>query len=63
MPEARTDPYIWVTWLTKLLAGENSCEWATRSRQGDDLVPSSLSSPATGYGASSFRIAPERRND
>ena len=21
-------PYIWVTWLTKLLAGENSCEWA-----------------------------------
>ena len=22
-------PYIWVTWLTKLLAGENSCEWAS----------------------------------
>ena len=21
-------PYIWVTWLTRLLAGENSCEWA-----------------------------------
>ena len=21
-------PYIWVTWLTKLLVGENSCEWA-----------------------------------
>ena len=20
--------YIWVTWLTKLLVGENSCEWA-----------------------------------
>jgi CRISPR/Cas system-associated exonuclease Cas4 (RecB family) len=24
----RDSPYIWVTWLTKLLAGENSCEWA-----------------------------------
>ena len=22
-------PYIWVTWLTKLLAGEASCEWAS----------------------------------
>ena len=21
-------PYIWVTWLTRLLAGENACEWA-----------------------------------
>ena len=24
----RETPYIWVTWLTKLLVGENSCEWA-----------------------------------
>lgn len=23
----RNGPYIWVTWLTKLLVGENSCEW------------------------------------
>lgn len=22
-------PYIWVTWLPRLLAGENSCEWAS----------------------------------
>ena len=21
-------PYVWVTWLTKLLVGEHSCEWA-----------------------------------
>ena len=21
-------PYIWITWLTKLLVGENSCEWS-----------------------------------
>ena len=34
MPVERTNPYIWVTWLTKLLVGENSCEWAAwfRSR-------------------------------
>jgi len=24
----REDPYIWVTWLTKLLAGESQCEWS-----------------------------------
>ena len=29
MAQVRTSgPYIWVTWLTKLLVGENSCEWA-----------------------------------
>ena len=22
-------PYIWVTWLSKLLVGENSCEWSS----------------------------------
>ena len=28
MPRPRESPYIWATWLAKLLAGENSCEWA-----------------------------------
>ena len=28
MAVLRTDPYIWVTWLTKLLAGESMCEWS-----------------------------------
>ena len=28
MLQRRTDPYIWVTWLSKLLAGDASCEWA-----------------------------------
>ena len=28
MPQRREHPYIWTTWLTKLLTGENSCEWA-----------------------------------
>jgi hypothetical protein len=28
MTVRRSDPYIWVTWLTKLLAGESQCEWS-----------------------------------
>lgn len=28
MAQRREMPYLWVTWLTKLLVGENSCEWA-----------------------------------
>ena len=30
MAQLRRDgPYFWVTWFTKLLAGESSCEWAS----------------------------------
>ena len=28
MTETRSGPYIWVTWLSKLLVGDRSCEWA-----------------------------------
>ena len=28
MPQRREFPYIWATWLPRLLTGENSCEWA-----------------------------------
>ena len=28
LPRPRENPYIWVTWLAKLLAGESSCEWS-----------------------------------
>ena len=28
MPQRRDHPYIWATWLSRLLTGENSCEWA-----------------------------------
>ena len=28
MPQPREHPYIWATWLPRLLTGENSCEWA-----------------------------------
>ena len=28
MTKTRDFPYIWVTWISNLLTGENSCEWA-----------------------------------
>lgn len=28
MAEPRSGPYIWVTWLSRLLVGDFSCEWA-----------------------------------
>ena len=28
MPQRREHPYIWATWLPRLLTGENSCEWS-----------------------------------
>lgn len=28
MPTLRPSAYVWVTWLSKLLVGDNSCEWA-----------------------------------
>ena len=28
MVQLRDHPYIWATWLPRLLTGENSCEWA-----------------------------------
>ena len=29
MANLRNSPYIWATWLPRLLTGENSCEWAS----------------------------------
>ena len=28
MAQRRQHPYVWATWLPRLLTGENSCEWA-----------------------------------
>ena len=28
MAKERREPYLWPTWITKILAGEQSCEWA-----------------------------------
>ena len=41
MREERPSPSIWVTWITKLLAGESQCEWAAwfRSHYKHDKLP------------------------
>mgnify|MGYP001170398126 FL=1 len=38
----RQSPYIWFTWLTKLLAGEAQCEWASwfKAHHKYDKLPS-----------------------
>jgi len=40
----RPNPFIWVTWLSKLMAGEKQCEWASwfRSHYIWDKLPSGL---------------------
>ncbi len=41
----RDFPYIWATWLTKLLTGEGSCKWAAwfkAHHQGYEKQPSDL---------------------
>ena len=43
MPQRREHPYIWATWLPRLLTGESSCEWAIWFKahyQDWDRVPS-----------------------
>ena len=43
MPQRRDFPYIWATWLPRLLTGERSCEWAVwykARHQGWNCKPS-----------------------
>ena len=43
-PAERPNPFIWVSWLSKLMAGEKQCEWASwfRSHYIWEKVPSGL---------------------
>jgi hypothetical protein len=40
----RSNPFLWVSWLSKLMAGEKQCEWASwfRSHYVWDKLPSGL---------------------
>ena len=42
MKELRKSTFVWVTWLTKLMSGENQCMWASwfRTHYKWDKVPS-----------------------
>lgn len=46
MAVRRDSTYIWITWLTKLLVGENSCEWAAWFRANHE-GPSWKKTPST----------------
>ena len=37
-------PYVWVTWLPRLLSGENTCEWANwfKTQHGHRRFPLGL---------------------
>jgi hypothetical protein len=43
-PTERSNPFIWVSWLSKVMAGEKQCEWASwfRSHYVWDKLPSGL---------------------
>jgi hypothetical protein len=46
----RASPYVWTTWLSKLLVGDQSCEWATwfkTNHQGFEKAPCTFD--ATGW--------------
>ena len=44
MARKRDGPYVWVSWITKLLAGEVNCEWAPwfKAHHTYQKVPSDL---------------------
>lgn len=54
MAQKREIPYIWVTWLTKLLVGEHSCEWAGWFRSNH--LNSSFNKIPTNFDAAEWQI-------
>lgn len=53
MTVRRASPYVWTTWLSKLLVGDQSCEWATwfkTNHTGFEKAP-------TSYDATGWRMA------
>jgi hypothetical protein len=44
MAEPRPNPYVWATWLSKQMAGEESCGWKLwfRANHTYDRIPSSF---------------------
>lgn len=42
MKQQRSQPYIWVSWISKLMGGDNQCQWAAwfRAHYKHDKLPS-----------------------
>jgi len=53
----RNGPYIWVTWLTKLLVGENSCEWAAWFRTQNESGSWEKTKPAKPFDQVGWQLA------
>ncbi len=51
----RNGPYVWVTWLTRLFVGENSCEWAAWFRAQHDSR--SWTRVASGFDLAGWQMA------
>ena len=59
----RETPYVWVTWLTKLMSGEDSCQWARWFRihyEGYEKMPSDFDS--VGWNMRHTRLLNETAN-
>ena len=54
MPLRRDKPYIWTTWITKLLSGDNSCEWAAQFKSLHESK--SYSKASTGFDSAKWQI-------
>ena len=78
MTTPRDEPYVWVTWLSSILSGDTTCEWAAwfkahhkfakRSREGDlarhQLEHSSLLTRIRDkYRADGYVVFTERQNE
>ncbi len=48
----RTEPYVWVTWITKILAGESSCVWSAWLRAHFHTAK-----PSTDFDLASWQMA------
>jgi hypothetical protein len=77
MATPRDTPYVWTTWITKLIAGEVHCEWAAwfRAHYTYDKIPSTFNSAkwtaehaamvreqTTGWRADGYSVFVEEQN-
>ena len=54
MAVKKDHPYIWTTWLTRLLSGDSSCEWAAQFRAHHESK--SYSKVSSGFDAARWQI-------
>ena len=54
MAERKEHPYIWTTWLTRLLSGDSSCEWAAQFRAHHESK--SYSKVSSGFDAARWQM-------